>query len=916
VLRATYLELQFSRRSIVDLVRTSLVTSYPPFNPLLPPTGEELPTADDGTRFVTISTAFLTTPGAGAVRHGASYDFDFAWSDLTDHQDPVPARRCEVTQSVRIDLARRETRPDGQLQDVEVGIVDGTFVVDLSVNHAFNNVVFTIWVRSFTVDTPGVDPRAVKALQDHGPGRFRPIHVPLSWANLLGIAPVQNPPPGYDPTASAPAVQNAGAAFTDDLSAFALRIQVGGAPASARIDEWIAFQAGNFPSRLRQPDGSTAQWGMLLSPALVESMTRGQIEDSLAGHAGDFRLAGGVGAQWAPDGDVPYVRGSFRGTVLIFCRPSYYVAYDSRIQVTLPNTLVSTGHVDWHGDTLDLAVCEGEIALGAGLVGAAFGSSVGGPLGGGIGFLVGLGVGFIGGIVGATVYTPDLATSACTQDGNTLTCTRTLNPTLGLGPGLALPVQLTSATATADGLVMTGTFAIPALPALTQQQVAIETKPFDYTDLPVNCSNLLFAFLVATTDDVASFTHAEATITVRLIGDDGPSRPPPAVTVTLVSPDTERVFPPASFRVVPYSDRTVIYVTPLVTRTTPVNYWAAAYGCTVQVNAVVATRTVEIPAPARLTDATLTKLHARAQRALSDCLAKQQGPDTKGGRRELEWLIDPGPDDLQAAHFWQFAVLGVDVEEPLRVEDRQGRVLAPAHADARGTARAAVLTRGGAERVLVLHRADRPVDRMDVRLRQTEFVPHGVLRPGGRVEGVRTSDVNGRLIAAVRSTSAVTVYDVTFPNAAHGFLRTDAGGVSDVALLDAGIALWGAHGLTVWSFDQAPPRRLIDVPVHAVRVVRGGLLAATGEDVFHVARRGTRAVCLAARRADAASDLAVADPDRRHLHAPAAQPYAAQPHSTDAPSALEYHAVGSTVLVATPNGTGLQVFAVGRSIQA
>jgi hypothetical protein len=955
MLRGTYLELQFSKASLIELVRTNLVMNYPPYNPVFPPSGEALPTADDGTRFVVLSTAFLTTPGATTLRHGHAYTYNFEWSDLFDHNEPVPARRCEVTQRVRVDVARRETRKDGQQQDIEVQIIDGTLIVDLSAFVADNVVQLNLDVKGFNIDTPDVDPRLAKVFQQHGLARFFRTVVPLQWGPLLGQPSVSSPPAGYNPDLAAPHVQNCGAAFADDLSTFALRTQFGGAPGSGLISEWIEFFAGHFPNRLRRPDGSTAQWGTLLSSVLVESLTRDQIEQSLAAHADDFRLLTGVGAHWAPNGSEPRVYGSFDGTVLIFCRPSYHVTFDGRLDVTSPNNLTTTSYVDWDGNNIDLALCEAEAALAGGIVGAVFGSQVGGPLGGAVGFVVGLGVGFIGGITAATVYTPDLATKSCTQDGRTQTCTRVLNPSLQLGPGLALPVQLTSAAATDDGLEMTGTYQLPLIPALQQSQVVVETKPFGYTPLPVNCGNLSFGFMVATTTDVASFTHAEATITVRWIDDNGVERKPLAVTVALVSPDPENVFPPASFLVVPLSDRTVIHVRPVLTQTTPPNYWIAPYGCTVRVDAVVATRTVVIPAPSVLSAADKARLHARALQALSDCLAKQSDFGKKGGRAELEWLPDPYPDQVQTSHLWQVGVLGLDAEEQLQAESPQGQLLASSEVDAQGSARLIVLTPGGrADRPrLVLHRvggdlAAAPARRADIRMRQTDLVPHGLLLPGGLLRSVSTRATGGRLLVAVASTTTMTVYDVTFPSTVRGYLRADATGVLGMTLVEAGLVSWGVRGLTVWSLDGVAPRRIVNAPVHAVRLapagLHAGLIALTDEQILGVSRDGARTARLASRTIgtgtvsdlEASFDTESADTNatRRFLHAAPehqhhsrasassasypASPHGSTPYSPDVVStkALEYYVLGSTMLIATADGAGLQLFSMGRTIEA
>ena len=918
MLRGTYIELQYSRRSILELVRTSLVLNYPPFNPILPPTGRQLPVADDGTTYVVNQTAFLTEPGATSVRHGAPTTWFFEWGDVFGHSDPVPARACEVTQRLRLIVARRTSPPNAPPQSVDVGTIEGTLVVLLNAVVDENVPALTVNAAHFTVETDGVDAALVALLERNVAGSFLNARMPLSLRRLLG-QPTPTGPTGYDPNASAPHVQNCGVAYAADLSTFALRIQLGGGAGSGLVNEWTAFHAGSFPNRLQLPGGTSQQWGVLLSPPLVESLTVQQTEEQLAAHEDDFRLAGGVGATWSPEGSDAHVHGEFRGTVLVPCRPDYRVTFDARLQVTTPNQLVSVTSVDRHGDFWDLLACEGLVALGAGVTGAITGTEVGGPLGSCVGFAIGLGVGFFGAMIGATVYTPDMGTANCTQDGDVVTCTRAMNPALQFA-GATLAIQIVSATATDDGLLLGGTYALPLIPALRQTILEIEVEPFDYAELPVNCGNLSLALLLATSDaEATAFTTAEATITLRAVDDDGQPNKIAWVTVARTSPDPTNAFPPSAFQIVPYPDRTVIVVHPRVGDMQNPDYWKAAYGVTLAIGTPTGVRTVTLGAAQRLTPARLAALRDRALRKLNDCLAKQSGVITS--KQRVEWLVDP--TDTRVVRLWEVAVLGVRPNEAVQLEDRDGRVIGATRADGRGTARLSARTDDGAAHdELVLHRMGAPVRsgrRWDVRLKQVELLPQGTLAPGGTLRRVVTRETGGRALAVVHTTEAIVLYDLTFPAMPRTLLRLDADAVDGAEALDDGLATWGPDGLTAWSLDAAP-RRLADTAVTSVRRDRGALLVATGSRVLRLARDGVRVVRAPLgtdRGCDGAVDRLLGTAAEAVDAAESAIASLLAPHSPTTVSPTntrEFHTVGATLLVPSDDGRVLQHYVAGRWI--
>ena len=217
------------------------------------------------------------------------------------------------------------------------------------------------------------------------------------------------------------------------------------------------------------------------------------------------------------------------------------------------------------------------------------------------------------------------------------------------------------------------------------------------------------------------------------------------------------------------------------------------------------------------------------------------------------------------------------------------------------------------------------------------------------------------------TSTTVMLYDVTFPNSVRGYFRADAAGLGGMALFATGIALWGEKGLTVWSLGRTSPRRIVDAPVHSVRVERSELIVTTDQHILAIDRHGSRAVRLGRgggiampgithpvepRDAKAMTSrpsgnnaafadmqqgpvtTAAVDGTQQFLHAVSSssllafqgssQSSAALPigsRSTSQSSlmlapALEYFGVGSTLLVATADGLGLQVFGAGQSVQA
>jgi len=746
MLNGPFVEMQFSRRAILDLVRMALVVSYPPGNPILPPTGREFSVADDGNVYVVTQTAFLTTPGSSSLRRGLAYTATYSWNDAYEHGEDIPANRCEVTQRLRLEVVRK-VEVGGQRQDVDVGTIEGTLLVVLRAIATGTGTLFTVEPMAFTVETPGLAPAVVGALQRGVPGTFGTIQSMLPIARALKI--------------SRPTVLNAGISVSLDTSMVALRTQIGPVPSRYQLGTWSDFHAGRFTNHLVPPDGGSAPWALVLSPALVEMAVAGSVGEALAAHTDEFRLVSGVGAHWSPENSEPRVVGDFNGTVLIPCRPDYQVSYVSRLSTGPGGTLVSSGHVDWDGDDMDLFLCEVEVALSAGLVGGAIGLGVGGPMGMAIGAGIGLFSGFIGAMLAATLYTPDMSSPNCQFDGNSFTCTLDADFSIPLGTA-AVALTLERARGTEEGMVLLGTFTLPPIPALRHSVLELDVDPFAYPPLPVSCGNLLFSLIITADDDrIRQFTAARATVTVRLVGEDGSLSPVPPTAVRRLSDDPLGIFPDPALRVTPYADRTVITIIPRISQVTAADYFRRPYGLLLEVANVMATRRVELGPVPRLTQDVIDGLRSAALAALNQCLAKRH--DLSGGVFDLDWLVDPPPDGRPHERLWLVGVTRLNPGDLIAITTMDDRVLATGEADDAGIARLRMITDGDVDRVVVSRRGDGELATPpDLRIRQATLVRQPELVLDAQIERVETIASHGRTFAAVSTADGVAVHDVTF----------------------------------------------------------------------------------------------------------------------------------------------------------
>lgn len=854
-----YVELQFSRRSILDLIRASLIIGYPPGNPILPPTGREFPRADDGSIFMVHRTVFLTGPHANALRRGRELSWHFRWSSYVDeYEENIPACRCEITQRLRLHVVRVESS-DGQRQEIDVAVVEGTLLVVLGTLVEDNNAYVTIEASTFTVETPDLPPALLSTLTNYVPGSFSYVQSRLPIGQLVGQ--------------TRPHIDNCGMAVSRDGSVLALRVQLGNAHSTALRSEWIAFHDGTFPNRLVQGDGTTAPWGVLLTPKVVETMAAGTVEEQLDAHRDTFRLIGGVACTWAPEGPRGRVTGHFVGDLLVACKPRYQVSFTSRLAVTTPNTLTTEGRVDWDGDTWDLLACETLAGLAGGVAGQLIGAAFGGPLGMVVGFASGFVIGFVGAVVFATVYTPDLSTATCSFDDNTFRCTRSLGQPLVFG-GITLTADLTAAVATECGLMLIGNLDLP-IPALHHGLLEVELTAFDYTPLIVNCGNRGLGLSLATSDEQArNATVAQATATIRFIDDDGTHRRVPAVTVERLSADPAGIFPPESMTVTPYEDRTVVTITPTLRPDNSVVYFADPYGLRLAIRTVIGVRTVDFGPVPTLTPERLRRLRDDALRKLNDCLAKQRDPSKPKGRFTLDWLVDPPPDGKPHDRLWQIGVLQLNPGERIHATDLDGRLLAETLADEHGIARLAFLTPSGDRyrQVTLVGSADRDLTHeADLRVKQTVLVPQSTLRLDSPVQTVHTAEINQRQVVAVQTTTGVSLHDLTFPESPHTYARIDARHIPTPQVLDQALARHAATASLPGTLDGAASLRRATITANRTEPVP--------------------------------------DSSSRTLH----RRVDGRPEADAKPVPVVYYTAGSAILVPTADGSGLQCYAAGPS---
>jgi hypothetical protein len=413
----------------------------------------------------------------------------------------------------------------------------------------------------------------------------------------------------------------------------------------------------------------------------------------------------------------------------------------------------------------------------------------------------------------------------------------------------------------------------------------------------VSCGNLSFALLISTSSaEAARFTHSEATITVRFVDDDGQPRRIPWLTATRVSADPQGVFPPSSIQVVIYDDRTLVTIRPLLTPANSAAYFANPYGIRLNLETTAGIRTIQIGPVQQLTPQDIQRLQSDALRKLNDCLAKQRDIGKRGGRFDLEWLIDPAPYERETYRLWHVGVLRLTPGDRVVGEDMDGNRLGEAVADEHGIARLSVMTGDGpAHRLLVLHRqAGRDLGHdADIRVKQITLVPQGTIPLSGELRSIETRTVGGRQLAAIQTSRSVALLDLTVPGAPRAHFQMEARESDAFAVTDDGLALLRGGEATTWSYGNAPRRT----------------------DPEQVRRTPTGPV----RRVHAAHAMRHTEPMRQRQDALRAQSMRVETTdrtSLEQPGALvEYYTIGNTVLVPAADGRSLQLFTAGRRVE-
>jgi hypothetical protein len=530
---------------------------------------------------------------------------------------------------------------------------------------------------------------------------------------------------------------NAGVTATSAGEALVIRVEVGGAPASAA--GWGVFYT-TYDRVLTGGGG----WALLVDKDLLEQSISSRIAGQLASESGKFSLEGGVSAAWNP-GAGPVFDVSFSGEVIDACiclwgEIDLDVDVASTVTLQVPSTDVLRTHIHTTYDASDLEVfcCAltgalfwpvvGLVYLGKGDVN--FGEYLLGIVGGPLGVFIAACVAAGGQSVADEM---DLEGDCVKVDDETVQCTNAVGVSM---PGLGV-FRLASVSARNDGPVLAGPAELTAEPKAPKLNVTA-VLPFSWY-LGGGCKGGFFPALSGQVNYANAVPGSMLKICQVTVLDD----PHDAYATLSVSAG-------------------VITISPSLTPA----YLAAPYPCRLRIVSNGGVRIITLEPAQQITPQEQEKLQSAAIHAkVAKCYMTVV--DVPWVIMKKEWLPYP-PPDFEIAQIWQMVVSELEPGDSVELLGVRDTPLAVARPNARGVA-------------LVSHWAEGPglLDavglgvrvgdlggrqaRRHVAMHQVQLVLRSRLALRGEFAGLEFARSGTRTLLSVRTTAGEAAYDVTTP---------------------------------------------------------------------------------------------------------------------------------------------------------
>lgn len=757
----------------------------------------------------------LSTLSGGTLRNTKPYPWTYTYVPWTGDSlfETVNAKLVEIVQPVRVTLSR-VIKSGNTTTFEDAGEVEGNVIVRVDAYPGELTGLLSLSASDFE-QTKGTT-----------------LGAPLKSAVIFACGPaivVQldtfSTTVGSDQKLNGPPVENVGVAASSDGTRVAARVQVGRSAGLHQLNEWIAFHSGNFENSVAGND-----WAVILSPRLIEGITRLSIEQGLAEHKDDLRLISGVAVEWKPENGAPLLKGSWLCEVYKACSGVSSLDYDitANISLSIPaggSTLQIDSDIE--RDTNDLALfgCEFVASFVGALLGSAIGISIGGFVGLSIGGMVG-GIGsFIGGVIVASEFTPEMGTADCEQNGSHLTCTQPLPTTLNQFGGGSVSLTVQRATGTPQGFVIAG--ALPAIVGVLSTRAAIIAKPFAWTAPAMDCGVSPGVKMIVA-GKIAEFVGAVAQVDVW---DDSPAGLDKIIvqSVTKVSADPFNVFPESGLSIRPFGNQVQIRWT----ASPNIAYYLAPYSLQARVVTNGGTKVVNLGTVRQPTQQELDALRGDVMGSISMCYAMLDDFTRKYQKLNPKWLVDPPPDAIvtKPKRLWQVQVQGLQAHEPLAVHTSAGQM--EVRASDRGVAIVKALTDDGEfalQRTEGAERGELPEGTPPLRYttRQVELIEQARIPVRRSVEHMDLAKANGVPMLAWSEGGEVRSLDLSNPAMPQAFYRGIHAAVSGVRLTTDGLYVASDRGLLHYSGEGAATRVLKE-PVIALERHGSELLAHSGK---------------------------------------------------------------------------------------